>query len=183
MPETNAPRVLVIDDDRAFLEIAKFHLEQVGVDVEVAFEPEVGFNRAIDTDFHLILLDLNMPGMHGEEVLRLMKPLGRGQRILVISGESRDRYQARARDLGAVGYLQKPVDAKILCGTVLELVGEPRGDEREDAEPPVSLPGITHLTAWIFGEARVTFSQQIAAVGVLAGFLGVLIWLFWGNPL
>ena len=183
MSETDAPRVLVIDDDKVFLEIAKFHLGQVGVDVEVVFDPEVGFNRAIETDFHLILLDLNMPGLHGEEVPRLMKPLGRSQRILVISGESRDRYQARARDLGAVGYLQKPVDAETLCGTVLELVGDQRGDQREDGEPPVSLPGITHLTAWIFREAQVTFSRQIAAVGVLAGLLGVLVWLLLGNPL
>lgn len=47
-------RLLVIDDDELFLEIARFNLDKVGFSVEVVSDPRVGLNRAIETHFDLI---------------------------------------------------------------------------------------------------------------------------------
>jgi CheY-like chemotaxis protein len=48
-----AHRLLVIDDDELFLEIARFNLEKAGFDVEVTSDPRVGLNRAIESPFDL----------------------------------------------------------------------------------------------------------------------------------
>ena len=69
------PRILVTDDDCLFLEILQFHLERSSYRVVTVADTQVGFNDAIEQQFDLMLLDLMMPGMNGEEVLSLFKPL------------------------------------------------------------------------------------------------------------
>ena len=69
------PRILVTDDDCLFLEILQFHLERFGYRVVTVAVLKVGLNDAIEQQFDLVLLDLMMCGMNGEEVLSLFKPL------------------------------------------------------------------------------------------------------------
>ena len=174
MNEGGQQRLLVIDDDELFLEIAKVNLEGQGFVVETPPDPRHGVNLAIDSQFDLILLDLMMPVLNGEEVLSLLKPLGTRQRILVVSGHTGETYRSRARDLGAVGYLQKPVTASSLCNTVVELLqagAEEGGDEVPDADWLVSL---------VFGEGPASLSKKLMSWAVFAIFAGVLAWLFWG---
>lgn len=169
-------RLLVIDDDELFLEIARFNLDKAGFEVDVASDPRVGLNKALETRFDLILLDLMMPGLRGEEVLSLLKPLN-NQRILVVSGHTGDAHRSKARDLGAVAYLEKPVTAKGLCDTVTEILVE----SKKDPEDPIGgeSPGFLDLPVWwVFGERQITVQIRIASWFVLLGLLGVLIWLF-----
>jgi len=133
MNEGGQQRLLVIDDDELFLEIARVNLEGRGFDVQTTPDPREGVNLAIDSQFDLILLDLMMPGLNGEEVLSLLKPLGTRQRILVVSGHTGETYRSRARDLGAVGYLQKPVTAESLCNTVGGLLESQADGDGEDS--------------------------------------------------
>lgn len=169
-------RLLVIDDDELFLEIARVNLEARGFGVETTLDPREGVNLAIDAEFDLILLDLMMPGLNGEEVLSLLKPLGTRQRILVVSGHTGETYRSRARDLGAVGYLQKPVTAESLCNTVLELLPS-GGDADGDAESDASSNWLVSL---VFGEGPATTSKRLMS-WVVAGLLtGVLVWVLWG---
>lgn len=77
------PRILVTDDDCLFLEILQFHLERSGYRVVTVADPKVGLNEAIEQQFDLILLDLMMPRMNGEEVLSLLKPLTPQRRVYV----------------------------------------------------------------------------------------------------
>lgn len=173
MADLSAHRLLVIDDDELFLEIARFNLVKAGFQVEVTSNPHVGLNRAIETHFDLILLDLVMPGLHGEEVLSLLKPLSH-QRILVISGHTGAGYRSRARDLGATAYLEKPVSAQKLCETVIEIVCDSKGEEEgvNTSDQVFDLP-----VRWVFGVGHITLQMRIMAWFVLLGLMGVFIWL------
>lgn len=168
-------RLLVIDDDELFLEIARFNLDKAGYEVEVASDPRVGLNRAIELQFDLILLDLMMPGLNGEEVLSLLKPLNQ-QRIVVVSGHTGDAHRSRARDLGAVGYLEKPVTAQKLCETVQEILADGHRDLESDAgdvlDRTLDLP-----VRWVFGVGAITFSQRVVAWCVLLGLMALFAWL------
>lgn len=178
MPERMPSRLLVIDDDELFLEIARVNLERYGHQVEISSNPREGLNRAIETHFDLILLDLMMPHMRGEEVLRLLKPLGGRQRILVVSGHTEQAYRSRARDLGAVGYLVKPVGAQALCDAVHEVLdADPRG-AAPDAH--THKPAIDMLAIWVFGVGAVTPIKRATAIGVVVGLCGIFCWLVWG---
>ena len=173
-------RVLVIDDDHLFLEIIGYHLERSGYAVEVAADPREGLNQAIDGDFDVILLDLMMPGMSGEEVLGLLKPLSLNHRVVVVSAHSSDEYQARVRDLGAVAYVQKPAEPDSVCrivGDLLRGAADPDGAHVGGPEPR----GATDwLVAWVFENGEVTKLKRVASFGLVILLLGVVVWLFVG---
>lgn len=180
MAEHVPHKVLVIDDDRLFLEIAHHHLEKAGYEVDVASDPHQGVNRAIETHFDLILLDLVMPGLHGEEVLRLLKPLGGRQRILVVSGHKGQAYRSRARDLGAVGYLEKPVSADNLCQTVKDILESVRRSDDGYSESLKPSNFVDLLAVWVFGTGLVTPIKRLFACGVVLGLIAIFIWLLTG---
>ena len=179
MADLDSPRVLIIDDDRLFLEIARSHLDRGDIRVEVSDDPREGARRAIDEDFDLILLDLMMPEMSGEEVLGLLKSLSIQRPVAVVSAEGSEIYRARARNLGAAAYLVKPVDADELRRVVNELVQGGRREKAESSDRPARGP-TDRLAFWVFGHGEVTTLKRLAAVGVAAGLSGVLIWLMLG---
>ena len=177
MAEQNAPRVLVIDDDRLFLEIVRFHLEQSGLQVEVASDPHEGVNRALESRYQLILLDLMMPSLGGEEVLSLLKPLGRHQRVAVVSAHADAAYRSRVRDLGAIGFLPKPINSEDFCRSVWAFLEEKPGPHEEI--PPVGLSShvLDRLGRVVFDGTEVTTAQRVATLGVVLGLAGVVCWL------
>jgi len=177
MAEGGQHRLLVIDDDTLFLEIARVNLERRGFSVETVADPRQGVNLALDSQFDLILLDLMMPGLHGEEVLSLLKPLGTRQRILVVSGHTGETYRSRARDLGAVGYLEKPVTEESLFGAVQEVLGGSNSDDDDEIVGGNALDG---LVLWVFGVGTVTPVKRVVSVGVVLILMAVLCWLIWG---
>ena len=173
------PRVLIIDDDRLFLGIARKHLERADIRVEVSVDPRDGARMAIEEDFDLVLLDLMMSEMGGEEVLGLLKSLSIQRPVVIVTAEGSEAYRARARDLGAAAYLEKPVDAEELRRVVDGLI---RGGRHENSEGADRSPrGPTdRLAFWVFGHGEVTTLKRLAAVGVAAGLSGVLAWLILG---
>ena len=178
MVDLGSPRVLIIDDDRQFLGTARAHLERAGIRIEVSADPRDGVRTAIEQDFDLILLDLVMPEMGGEEVLGLLKSLSIQRPVVIVSAEGSEVYRARARNLGAAAYLEKPVDA----GELRRIIdGQIRGGRPEMAESAVApARGPTdRLAHWVFGPGEVTFLKRLAAAGVAAGLSGVLAWLIW----
>ena len=173
-------RVLVIDDDHLFLEIMGYHLDRGGYAVELAADPQEGLNQAIDGDFDVILLDLMMPGISGEEVLSLIKPLTMKHRVVVLSAHSSDEYQARVRDLEAVAYVQKPVEPDHvyrIVGDLLRGATEPDGGH---AGWPMPGGPTDWLGAWVFENGEVTKLKRAAAFGLLILLLGVVVWLMAG---
>ena len=178
MVEGGQHRLLVIDDDKLFLEIARMNLERRGFVVEIADDPRQGVNLAIDSHFDLILLDLVMPGLHGEEVLSLLKPLGTRQRILVVRGHTGETYRSRARDLGAVGYLEKPVTEESLFDAVQEVLGGNTLDGGDDEI--LGGNALDAVVSMIFGVGTITPVKRVASIGVSLILFCVLFWLIWG---
>jgi CheY-like chemotaxis protein len=112
-PETTKPRVLVVDDDPvirgvvvALLEKEGFESVQVG-DGSAAIELVTG-GEALD----LVILDLNLPSMHGREVLRRLRAAQATQRlpVVILTGSSDERLEPELMDEGADDYLRKPID-------------------------------------------------------------------------
>lgn len=64
--------------------------------------------------FNYILSDINMPDMDGLELLEVIKKNNNSQKVFIISSYKREDYNLRAKQLGADGFLQKPIDFKKL---------------------------------------------------------------------
>ncbi len=114
--------------------------------------PRAGLNQAIEGRFDLVLLDLMIPEMAGEEILSLLKPLTLKQRVVVVSGSDENEARARTRDLGAAGYIQKPVNTRQLTTLLADLLRDPLPETLVDEPKPERLL-IDHLVAFIFGNA------------------------------
>jgi two-component system, chemotaxis family, chemotaxis protein CheY len=109
-------RVVAVDDNAVVTGLIAAVLGQAGYDVEVA--PAGGEALVIlqRNPPDLLLLDLQMPGLDGLEVLRILRDerVCGGVPVIMLTGENDMHYVERARELGAAGYLLKPFRAEDL---------------------------------------------------------------------
>ena len=87
-----------------------------------AFDAMQAVMNAMRQPLDLVLLDINMPGGTGMEVLKRLKNSSKTRRIpvVVITGSTDATLPAQANALGAVQFLTKPVDPEVLLQAVLE---------------------------------------------------------------
>ena len=93
--------ILVIDDDPTLRKAIRTRLEIAGHRVTLAPDAQEGIQKTISTTFDVILLDLMMPGLSGDELLQAIRPLGLKTKVVVMSGSTDPRWQEKVRDLGA----------------------------------------------------------------------------------
>ena len=116
-------RVLVVDDDRQFLEAMQTMLEEHGYEVVTAHDGREGLMQAERESPDLIVLDLMMPRRSGFGVLDHLGHPGRpGPRIVVVTADEEHRYEAIARAKGADMFLKKPFEMRELLSAVDSLL-------------------------------------------------------------
>ena len=130
-----APRVLVVDDDPAAVKLISKSLQIAGFEFDHASDGFSAGAKLMTFAPDVMTLDLEMPGLRGEDVIRFVRgsPGGSAVRILVISALGQSELQ-HARKLGADDVLQKPMDYKILQKKVaalsgIELPAKPEGKD------------------------------------------------------
>lgn len=119
--------VLIADDDRVHVQLVSSRLKKLGFDVAVAFDAMQAFTIAIRTGPAAVLLDVNMPGGTGIEVLKRLKNSSKTNQIpvIVVSGSIDAKTAGAVKDLGAEAYLPKPVDFDQLLQTLYRVLGMP----------------------------------------------------------
>jgi two-component system, chemotaxis family, chemotaxis protein CheY len=118
--------VLIVDDSSAVRAYVRAALEgEPAFDVEVS-EAVSGFEalRLLPRhDFDLLILDINMPNIHGLELISMLRRSDRYRAtpVLVISSEASERDKQRALELGADAFLAKPFESEALLSEVSRL--------------------------------------------------------------
>ena len=105
--------ILVIDDEEAIRKSFILALQGTGYNVETAESGEQGIEKARETKFHLIFLDLRMPGLNGIQTLRKLWEIGQTVPIYITTAFYDDfceRLQCAADDAISFYLLKKPVD-------------------------------------------------------------------------
>jgi two-component system chemotaxis response regulator CheY len=110
--------ILVVDDDESLRELLRLHLGSAGYEVRVAEDAIVAGYMVLKKAPDLILCDVNMPHMDGFQFVEALKSDTTLPPIPVIFLTSVEEGEQRGRQLGAVGYVMKPVRADRL----LELI-------------------------------------------------------------
>jgi two-component system, cell cycle sensor histidine kinase and response regulator CckA len=132
MPARTEPRVanlgkcgttvLVIDDEITVRKIAKTALLHYGFDVILAEGGEHGVEEFRVNPVDVVLLDLTMPGIGGEDVLRLLRAIRQDVRVILSSGFNEVEVIQRFTGKGLAGFLQKPYNAASLVSKVREVM-------------------------------------------------------------
>lgn len=122
-------RVLVVDDSPAMRMLLKKILSQSGLPIENILEASDGVEGLIklrDHSINLILSDINMPNMDGEEFVRQVKAdkALREIPVLMITTDNSTARVLRLRQLGAQGYICKPFTPEMVKEKVLALMSE-----------------------------------------------------------
>jgi CheY-like chemotaxis protein len=113
-------RVLLVDDEREFVQTLSERLEMRDVGSAVAYDGESALQMVKDDEPDVMILDLKMPGIDGIEVLRRVKETDPHIEVIILTGHGSDEDCKTCMELGAFAYLQKPVDIEALSETLKE---------------------------------------------------------------
>ena len=114
------PKVLIADDSRFQREMLAMLLSPRGFEAIFAGDALQAWMFALRSNPQLILLDINMPGGTGIEVLKRLRMSSKTQQIpvIVVSGEDNPATEALVWSLGAASFLHKPVERERLYAAV-----------------------------------------------------------------
>ncbi len=116
------PSILVVDDDESIRDLLRMHLSAAGYEVHVAEDAIAAGYLVLRSPPDLIISDINMPHMDGFEFIAALKADSTLPKIPVIFLTSFEEGDERGKQLGAVGYVTKPVRADRLLQLVAKHV-------------------------------------------------------------
>jgi DNA-binding response OmpR family regulator len=125
-------RVLVIEDDEELAQAIAVGLRRERMAIDVALDGPAGLSRALVNDYDVIVLDRDLPGIHGDDVCARLVESGCRSRVLMLTaaGEIEDLVDGLGR--GADDYLSKPFDFPVLVARIGALIRR-----AQPALPPV----------------------------------------------
>lgn len=111
-------RVLLVDDEEDFVEALSARLEARDLEVQVAPSGKDALERAAETRFDAIILDLAMPGMDGIETLKALRESQPEVQVILLTGRGSLQKGVEAMKLGAMDFLEKPADINVLMDKI-----------------------------------------------------------------
>ncbi|MCL2619032.1 MAG: response regulator transcription factor [Defluviitaleaceae bacterium] len=106
-------QILVVEDNEHIREMIKTYLQEAGYAVDVCADGALALEKLYDKTYHLIILDIMLPGMNGHELLREQRKLG-DTPALMITALTDDDSQIRAFANQADDYVTKPFNIQLL---------------------------------------------------------------------
>jgi len=113
-------KLLIVDDEKQFLETICKRLELRGFEVTPVSSGEEAMEVARKKEFEIALIDLKMPGMDGEQVLEAFKKEHKFLEVIILTGHGSIDSAIRSTKLGAYNYLQKPCELDTLLHVIKE---------------------------------------------------------------
>ncbi len=102
------PKLLVIDDEEAIRDGVSQLFSRQGFEVDAAVGGRQGLAKLRENDFHVVLLDLRMPDLEGDEVLRRIKAENLDVDVIMITGHGTIEQAVAAMKSGAYDFITKP---------------------------------------------------------------------------
>ncbi len=120
MDHSQQIRLLIVDDDEKFLNTIAERLGLKDFYVTTATDGSEALEAAEQGVFDVAIVDLNMPGMKGKELLKTLKEKNRFLEVVILTGYASIDSAVECMKLGAFGYLEKPYDFENLLGKLKE---------------------------------------------------------------
>jgi two-component system alkaline phosphatase synthesis response regulator PhoP len=135
MTATQAPKVLLVDDEQDIIDLLKYNLEREGYQVATALNGRDAIKQAKQYRPDLIVLDIMMPGMDGVEVCNQLRQMPEFKQTLItfLSARAEDYSQIAGFEAGADDFITKPVRPKVFVSKVKALLKR-SGSERPEGQ-------------------------------------------------
>lgn len=122
-----ADTVLIVDDDESVQTMLYKVIRSNGLQAETASSGEDALDKCIHHTYDLILLDINMRGIDGFEVVQRLRSRGIQTPIIIVSGRQEDYDTLYGLDIGADDYVTKPFNPVVLGAKVKALIRRSKG--------------------------------------------------------
>ena len=122
-----AETVLIVDDDEAVQTMLCRVIRGNGLEAEMASNGELALEMIAGKTYDLILLDVNMRGMDGFQVVQQLRGRGVQTPIIIVSGRQEDYDTLYGLDVGADDYVTKPFNPVVLGAKVKALIRRSKG--------------------------------------------------------
>ena len=119
-------KLLLVDDERAFVDVLSNRLTRRNIDVTKAYSGSEAIQSVRKNDFDVAVLDLKMEDMDGIEVLKIFKTMLPSMAVIMLTGHGSERAARAGLREGAFDYLTKPCQFEELLAKIGQAVG--RGD-------------------------------------------------------
>ena len=121
-----ADTVLIVDDDEAVLTMLYKVIRSNGIEADTVASGEEALERTAQRTYDLILLDVNLMGMDGFQVVQTLRQRGVRTPIIIVSGRKEDYDTLYGLDIGADDYVTKPFNPVTLGAKVKALIRRSR---------------------------------------------------------
>lgn len=111
-------KILIVDDEPTVCAVLEEFLVEKGYETDTANSGEKALEMLIAKHHDLMLLDLNMPGMSGLEVLREVERKAYQVGVIIITGLQDLELARKVIRHGAIDYLNKPIDLELLASAI-----------------------------------------------------------------
>ena len=113
--------ILIIEDEEQLCRSMAEGLRMDGYETDTCFDGEEGLELCMTENYDLILLDLNLPGIDGLEILRQFRTFNTNTPVLILSARVQIQDKVEGLDLGANDYLTKPFHLDELAARIRSL--------------------------------------------------------------
>jgi DNA-binding response OmpR family regulator len=101
-------RVLIVEDEDVMADAIATGLRREGFAVDVAYDGALGLSKALETIYDVVILDRDLPRLHGDDVCRRLTTERPGSKILMLTASGQLADRVAGLNLGADDYLAKP---------------------------------------------------------------------------
>ncbi len=139
----DAPRVLIVDDDRLLAQLIKDFLEPLGFEVHMTHTGTDGLRLALEAGWDAVILDVLLPGIDGLEVLRRLRAASNVP-VLMLTGLGTETDRIVGLEIGADDYLPKTFSMRELVARLRAVLRRSQGApaSREKIDPPIQVGGL-----------------------------------------
>lgn len=139
-------KVLLIDDEPQFVEVLAERLEARGFTVQTALTGDEGLAKLQEQEADVVILDVQMPGRDGVEILREIKRIKPLIEVIMLTGHATIESGIQGLKLGAYDYLMKPTDTEDLVAKILRAYA--RKSEQEERIRRAEIDKIMAKRGW-----------------------------------
>ena len=118
-------RILYVEDEKFLAEAVKHNLEKQDFDVDLAFDGEDGLEKAVDSIYDCVILDVMLPKLSGIQILERMREKNVNTPVIMLSALSEVEDKVNGLNSGADDYLAKPFKTVELVARINALVRRP----------------------------------------------------------
>ncbi len=120
-------KILIVEDEKQMADFISLELKHEGYEVEICYDGEQGYNKAIENSYDIILLDIMLPKINGIEVCRKIRKK-KDTPIIMLTAKSDVMDKVNGLDTGADDYLTKPFEIEELLARIRVILRRKKND-------------------------------------------------------